>query len=478
MNCPNLIPVSRPEPKCHRQPLRLALVATVTLAALSGCALGPDHARPTVATPAAWKEAPTATSVKSAPSEWWTLFADPVLNALEAQAAAGNQDLQRAVARVTEARALTRASRAELYPTLSAGSGYSWTHLSKNRDNSPRALEASDFSQSLDLGYELDVWGRVRRGVEAARADAAAVAADLQVVRLTLAADVARQYHSLRALDHERAIIEGTIALRQDALQLQQTRHQAGLINEVEVARARTELASVEAELEDVLRSRSVTEHALAILCGQPPASFAVAANPQQTAPPTIPAGLPSELLRRRPDILEAEHRLAADSARIGVAKAAFYPTIKLTGSAGRASADLGSLFDWPSRVAQFGPSISVPIFEGGRNRANLDGAEARHEQSAAAYRSTVLNAFREVEDALSSLRTLVRQREAIERALAAARQTASLAGERYARGLSSYLEVVDAQRAVLQTEREGSQLQGLHVSTTILLVKSLGGGW
>lgn len=443
----------------------------------AGCVVGPDYKRPSVASPAAWKET-AATNAPVLPPEWWHIFNDAELNALETQAVAANQNLKRALARVTEARAQARVSKAELYPSVSGGNAYTRTRQSENRDNTPPKLNSDDFSASFDLSYELDIWGRVRRTVEAAKADANAVATDLQVVLLTLTADVARNYQLLRSLDNERLVIEATVALRKDALQLQTTRNQAGLINEVDVTRAKTELANVEAELHSVTRSRAQFEHALAVLCGQPPANFVVAAKATSIVPPEIPVGLPSELLQRRPDVVEAEQNLQAANARIGVAKAAFFPTIKLTGAAGFASADLGALVDWPSRFAQFGPSISVPIFQGGRNRANLQAAEARHEQNVAAYRASVLNAFREVEDSLSDLGTLAAQSEAVTRALAASRDTAKLADERYQRGLSSYLEVVDAQRAALQAERQDTQLRGQRAVSTILLAKALGGGW
>jgi len=223
---------------------------------------------------------------------------------------------------------------------------------------------------------------------------------------------------------------------------------------------------------------RAQVEHALAVLCGQPPAGLSIAAKATRVVPPEIPAGLPSELLQRRPDVVEAERRLAAASARIGVAKAAFFPTIKLTGAAGYASADLGTLVDWPSRFAQFGPSLSVPVFQGGRNRANLQAARARFEQNVAAYRGSVLNALREVEDSLSDPSTLAAQAEAVNRALVSARDTATLANERHQRGLTSYLDVVDAEREALKAERQDAQLRGERAVSTILLAKALGGGW
>lgn len=444
----------------------------------AGCTVGPNYKRPVVAAPATWKETAVTTNAPVLPVEWWTIFNDAELNALEAQAVDANQDLKRAAARVTEARAIARVSSADLYPSLTGGGAYDRNRQSENRANVTPKLETDDFSAAFDLSYELDVWGRVRRSVEAATAETAAAETDLEVVLLTLTADVARNYQLLRSLDNEQLVIEATIALRRDAVRLQETRSQAGLINEMDVTRARTELANVEAELHAVRRNRAQIEHALAVLCGQAPATFSIAAKNTSIAPPEIPAGLPSELLCRRPDVVEAGQRLEAASARIGVAKAAFFPTIKLTGAAGLASADLGTLVEWPSKIWSVGPSISLPVFQGGRNRANLKAAEARYEENVAAFRAAVLNAFREVEDALSDLATLAAQAQAVSRALTAARDTATLAGERYQKGLTSYLDVVDAQRAALQAERQDTQLRGQRAHSTILLAKALGGGW
>lgn len=465
-----------PAPRLRRRAAALILGSLALW--FGGCTVGPNYSRPAVATATTWKEATATTNAPALPPEWWTLFNDAELNRLETQAVAANQDLKHATARVREARALARVSKSELYPSLNADSSYTRSHQSANRDIFAPKSDTDDFSTGFDLSYEVDIWGRVRRSVEAAKADFAAVTTDLRVVLLTLTADVARNYQALRSLDNEQRVIEATAALRRDELQLQETRNKAGLINEVDVTRARTELANVEAELQGVVRSRAQIEHALAVLCGQPPASFGVTAQLTNIAPPEIPAGLPAELLQRRPDVVLAEHNLEAANARIGVAKAAFFPTIKLTGAAGYASADLGSLVNWPSRFAQFGPSISVPIFQGGRNQANLKAAEARYDENVATYRGAVLNAFREVEDSLSDLSTLATQGEAVHRALVSARDTAALADERYQRGLSSYLEVVDARRAALQAERQEVQLRGQRSTSTILLAKALGGGW
>ncbi len=445
----------------------------------AGCTVGPNYSRPSVAGQSGWKEGATSTNAAVLPTEWWQEFNDNVLNALEAQAVEANQDLKRAIAAVAEARALAGVAEADMYPQISAGAGYSRNRASENSANAPRRdLNYNDIRSQFDLSYEVDLWGRVRRTVEAARADTAAVATDLEFVLLTITADVARHYYLVRSLDAERRVIAATIELRRDTLRLQETRNQAGLINEVDVTRARTELANVEAELYVVDRSRAQLEHALAVLCGQPTESFSVAALPSAINIPQIPAGLPASLLERRPDIVEAEQRLQADSARIGVAKAAFFPTLTLTKTAGLASADLGSFLQGGSRFWSIGPSVHIPIFEGRRNEANLNAARARYEQSVAAYRGKVLNAFREVEDSLSDLSTLSAQSEAVDRAVAASRDTATLANERYQQGLSNYLDVVDAQRATLQAERQQVQLRGERTVASILLIKALGGGW
>jgi multidrug efflux system outer membrane protein len=460
----------------RRIQIALCLIPVLGLAA---CKVGPNYSRPSVHASAGWKERAGATNAGRLPTNWWTLFNDSALDSLEAQAIRANQDLKRAVARVTEARALARASAADFYPNVSGSGGYSRNRFSANRQGAPQHdLEGNDFSGQFDLSYELDVWGRVRRTVEAARADAAAVGSDMQVVLLTLTSDVARNYYLLRSLDREREVSQATIDLRRDTVRLQETRNQAGLINEVDVTRARTELANVEADLSAINRRRAQIEHALAILCGRAPAEFVIPPTTEQLAAPEIPPGLPASLLERRPDIVEAEQLLRASSARIGVAKAAFFPTIKLTSVAGFASADLSTALNWQSQVWSLGPSVHFPVFEGGRNAANLKAAESRYEQSVAAYRGAVLNALREVEDALSDLSTLASESEAVNRALVSALDTASLAAERYQKGLSSYLDVVDAQRAVLQAERAEAQLHGQRAVSTILLAKAIGGGW
>jgi outer membrane protein, multidrug efflux system len=459
------------------------LAASLCLLPLSSCTVGPDYVRPSAPEQSSWKGRSNPSTARALPSAWWRVFKDAELNQLEEQAIAASQDLHIAVARVTEARAFARVAKADQYPSLTAGGSYSRNRASANSpefpDGAPRpALESNDYRASFDLSYELDLWGRVRRNTEAANADAQSAASDMQVVLLTLTADVARNYCQLRSLDSEKSVLESTIAMRRDEVHLQKTRAQGGLNNALDETRAQSELATAEADLQSIVRQRSQVEHALAVLCGKPAGEFMVRANPSNVPPPHIPVGLPSSLLQRRPDIAKAEQQMQASNARIGVAKAAFFPTISLTGSAGFASADLGSFLNWPSRMWSAGPGIHLPIFDGGKNKANLGAATARYEQSVAHYRGVILQSFREVEDALSDLRTLAEQTAAAERAVTASQETASLAAERYRTGLTNYLDVVDARRAVLQAERQDRQLRGQQAVSTILLAKALGGGW
>ncbi|HWB03945.1 MAG TPA: efflux transporter outer membrane subunit [Verrucomicrobiales bacterium] len=461
---------------------RIILTAGLCLFSLTACTVGPDYTRPSTPEQTGWKGR-TATTASVLPAKWWRIFKDPGLNALEEQAIDANQNLQRAVARVTEARALAGITKSEWYPTVTAGGSYSRNRSSANSPEFPDGaqrpkLESNEYRASFDLSYELDVWGRVRRSVEAANADAESVASDLQVVLLTLTADVARNYCLLRSLDAEKSVLDSTIAMRKDEVHLQKTRNAGGLNNALDETRAETELASAEGDLHSIVRERAQVEHALAVLCGRPAGEFSVKANPSNVSPPSIPVGLPSSLLERRPDIVKAEQEMQASNARIGVAKAAFFPTISLTGGAGFASADLGSFLNWPSRTWSFGPGVHLPIFDGGKNKANLGAANARYEQAVANYRGVILQSFREVEDALSDLSTLSAQTAAAGRAIASSRDTASLAAERYRTGLTNYLDVVDARRAVLQAERLDRQLRGQSAVSTILLAKALGGGW
>jgi multidrug efflux system outer membrane protein len=451
--------------------------------------IGPDYHRPTNSAPVKykaeslgnWKEGQPLDHVPK--ESWWEVFGDDTLSRLESRAVQANQDLKAAFARVDQARAIARVTRGDLLPSLDANPGWRRERFSPNQEPGFGNITVNTFRAPIDLSYEIDLWGRVRRGFESARADAQATLAAFYNVLLTLQADVARNYFDLRALDAEIATVSRTVDLRKEQVQLVRSRFEGGIGNELDVARAETELAGAEAESASLARRRVELENALAILVGENPATFDLAGlDPGNTnwhpAPPAIPAGLPADLLERRPDVAEAERQLASANARIGIAKAAFFPVLRLTGSGGYVSGDIDSLFNWDSRVWSIGPSVSLPIFAGGRNRANFQRSKSGYEEAVARYRQRILVAFGEVEDSLADIRHLTNQSAAQDRAVASARRAAELATDRYRAGIVSYLEVVDANRALLQTERANAQLAGQRLIAAVQLIKALGGGW
>jgi NodT family efflux transporter outer membrane factor (OMF) lipoprotein len=481
-------------PKPHTRLLGSAgATATIVLALVLGNSahagpftVGPDYNQPTNSAPAsykaaelgAWKEGRPLDSVPK--DAWWRIFSDSTLNGLESQAVGANQDLKAAIARVDQARATARVARSELLPNVNFNPSWQRQRFSPNQEPSFGNLTANSFSVPLDLSYEIDLWGRVRRGFESARADAQASLAAFYNVLLTLQADVAQNYFALRALDAEIATVTGTVDLRKEQVRLVLSRFNGGIGNELDVARAQAEQASTEAEAAALAQRRAELENALAILVGQNPSTFHLAADPSgwNPEPPTIPTGLPAALLERRPDVAAAERQLASANARIGVAKAAFFPVLSLTGSGGYLSGDIENLFNWSSRTWSIGPSLSLPIFAGGRNRANYRRSQAAYQEAVAKYRQQVLIAFGEVENSLSAIRHLTVQAEAQQRAVTNSQRAAALATERYRSGLVSYLEVVDASRETLVTERANAQLAGQRLNIAVQLIKALGGGW
>ena len=433
-----------------------------------------------VENPVSWKTAEPADS--SARGEWWKRFGDPALDELVARALAENQDLRAAVARVEQARAAAGLARSNYLPSLALNASAERTRGSTTVDNALPVNPAETLRVPFDLNWEIDLFGRVRGLHESARADAASAAALAEAVRLTLTADVAANYFTLRALEAELALLERTVALRRDARQLVQARFDRGSVGEVDLARAETELAVAEAESAALRQRRAALQNALAVLVGDAAPRFAPpslkAAASANVADFAIPVGLPSALLERRPDIAAAERALQSASARIGVAKAAFFPAISLTGSAGYASGELDQLFTWDSRVWSVGPRLYLPIFQGGRNRANLARSQATYEEAVANFRQRVLVAFREVQDALTATRYLADQIAAQERAFAGARRSAELSQKRYDSGIASYLDVIDSQRTALAAERATVQLAGQRAVTRVALIKALGGSW
>jgi multidrug efflux system outer membrane protein len=464
-----------------------------SLLILAGCSVAPVYQKPDAATPAAFKEAPAVAgswkpaqpSEEVARGEWWKVFGDATLNDLEQQALQANQNLKAAAARVQEARGLQQQARAGLFPELNAGFGPSRSKASPASQGLP--ADANVPAQTLwraqaGLAYEVDLFGRVSSTVDAAQAEAQRSDALFRSVLLSLQADVAQNYFNLRELDAEQDVFTRTVALRAEALKLVQRRFDEGYISELDLARAKAELATARAEAMSVARLRAVSEHSLAILLGKAPAEFSFAARPLTPVAVQIPAGLPSSLLERRPDIAAAERAMAAANARIGVAKAAFFPRLSLTGAAGFESGTLGDLFRWSSRTFLLGPlvgtALSLPIFDGGARSGNLASARAKYEEDVANYRQKVLVAFQDVEDNLSNLRLLEEQTRAQDDAVKASGRAAQLSRLRYQEGSVSYLEVIDAERSVLQSERAAVQLAGAQAVFTVNLIRALGGGW
>lgn len=470
----------------------LRFVSTLTVAAnaaLAAFAVGPDHRAPIDPAPAAyrdtappeqmgaWKTAEPADTL--ARGEWWRVFGDSALDELEGRALAANQDLRAAAARVEQARAAAGIARSNYWPQLAANGSLTREQTSGTIDNPLRDTLTTTYRTPLSVSWEIDLFGRVRRLTESARADAEATAATFESVRLALTSEVAATYFSLRALDLEQALVRDSVELRRRARDLAKSRFSNGTAAELDVVRAETELAATEAETAALASRRAATQNALAVLVGAAAPGFELPAAPAPLGlPPVIPAGLPAALLERRPDVAAAERALAAANARIGVAKAAFFPAISLTGGGGYASGDVDTLFKTDSRVWSIGPSLYLPIFQGGRNRANLERSRAAYDEAVAGFRQRVLIAFREVQDALTAGRLLAEQAAAQERALAAARRAAVLAQTRYDAGLVSYLEVIDAQRTSLTTERASAQLIALRLNASVALIKALGGGW
>lgn len=448
--------------------------------------VGPDYVAPNVAAPAAFRDADSTLAWKTAEpaeqfarGEWWKIYGDPALDALESRALAANQDLQAAAARVEQARAAAGLARSNYWPQIAANGSVTRERTSATTDNVFPDQLTTTYRAPLSASWELDLFGRVRRLTESVRADAEASVATFESVRLALTSDVAANYFTLRALDRELAIVRQTVGLRRGAVDLIGSRVKIGTAGELDSARAEAELAATEAEAASVSNRRAAVQNALAVLVGVAAPEFEVAGSLTALGtPPSIPAGLPASLLERRPDVAAAERSLASANARIGVAKAAFFPSISLTGSAGFASGDIDQLFNADSRLWSIGPSIYLPIFQGGRNRANLQRSRAVFDESVAAFRQRVLVAFREVQDALTATQLLAEQSAAQDRALAAARRASELAQTRYDAGYVSYLEVLDAQRTALASERASTQLAGLRLNTSVALIKSLGGGW
>lgn len=460
-----------------------AVLIGATFLSLAACAVGPKYKTPAVPAPPAYKEVgdwkTAQPSDQNLGGNWWEIFQDPQLNALEQQISVSNQNLKAAVAQYQEARAALRYARADYYPTVTTNPSAVRQRYSANRPLSiGNGKTFNDFVVPIDVSYQVNAWGRVSKSVESYREQAQASAADLAVINLTMHADLAIDYYGARTLDAEEKLLQNTVVQYQQALQLNEDRYQGGLASEVEVEQARTILETTRAQLVDVGVARSQYEHAAAVLVGKPPAEFSLPPLPLTTPPPPIPVGVPSELLERRPDIAASERRVASANAQVGLAKSAYYPLINIVASGGFESGTITTLLQGPSALWSVGAAAAATIFDGGRRHARNDEAKAAYDSSVASYRQTVLSAFQQVEDNLAALRVLEQEAGVQSTAVQSAQRSLDLSNTRYEGGVTSYLEVITAQNAALSDEVTAVNILGRRMASAVLLVEALGGGW
>lgn len=466
-------------------------LAAVLLALGGGCSVGPNYTRPPVVAPDAYKEnagwkvaEPRDDTLRGT---WWERFGDPQLDALERQVSISNQNLMVAEATYRQARAVVRQARAAYFPTVTAGVGYTRSRQSdtlgspsgssgsaKTTKNQP----ISTFQLPIEVAWTPDFWGRVRRAVESGRASAQASAGDLETARLSFQAELAQDYFQLRMLDAQKQLLDDSVAAFATALQLTRNRYASGVASRVDVVQAETQLKTTQAQAIDVGVARAQTEHAIALLVGRPASIFSLPPAPLATTPPPIPVGVPSALLERRPDVAAAERRMAATNAQVGVAIAAYYPTVTLSFSGGLESGSVSQWFTWPSRFWSVGPSITETVYDGGLRKAQTDEARAAYDGSVAAYRQTVLTAFQGVEDSLAALRILEEEARVQEEAVRAAQESVTLTTNQYKAGIVSYLNVITVQTIALTDRINAAQILGRRMAAAVLLIEALGGGW
>ena len=466
--------------------LRSLLLAACV--ALPACTIGPDYVKPAVSVPANYKEAAADGTTwklaqpgdRASRGKWWTLYEDPLLNALQDVVTSSNQDLKVAESRYRQARALVEGARGSYLPTVTAGASVNrFRNSASVFGNAPTNVgPANEFQLPLEVSWELDIWGRVRRSVESSEASAQAIAGDFENVKLSLQTELAVNYFLLRGIDSERLLLERTLVSYRKAHELTMNRHEGGAASDADVAQAETQLRTSEAQAVDLRVRRAQLEHAIAVLVGKTPADFSLPQIGLDSAPPQVPLAMPSELLERRPDIAAAERQMASANAQIGVAEAAFYPTISIGASAGFSSSKASNWLDWPSRFWSIGPSAALILFDGSRRRAVTDQARAAYDGTVAAYRQTVLNAFQDVEDNLAELAILAEEAQIQDAAVKAARRSVMQTKNRYEAGAASYLDVVVAQTFSLANERAAVDIARRRMMASVRLVKAMGGDW
>ena len=470
-----------------------AIVGSVSLL-LGGCMVGPKYVKPTVPMAPAFKEQvpdsykqsdgwkPAQPSDQALRGNWWEVFGDPQLNALEEQLTASNQDLKVAEARFRQARAMIRFNRSEEFPTISTSPSIVNERDSANQPYFPPSLANNGtgaFTLPFDLSYEVDLWGRVRRTVSASREEAQATAADLQTANLSLHAELAVDYFELRSADDQRQLLDNTVAAYTDALKLTQNRFEGGAAPKSDVAQAQTQLDGARVQDTDITVTRAQFEHAIATLIGKPPAEFSITPAPSTVMElPVIPVGLPATLLERRPDIAAGERRVAEANDQIGIARAAFFPSLVLGATGGFTGTSITNWLSWPSRMWAVGPQLSQTIFDAGRRRAVSEGATANYDGTVASYRQTTLTAFQEVEDNLAALSILEKESQQQKEATTSAEESLQLFTNRYQGGVDNYLQVITAQTVLLTNQRNDIDIERRRMDASVLLVKAIGGGW
>ena len=470
----------------------LGLTAAVVLLC-AGCMVGPDYSKPSVPMTAAYKEDQgwkLARPLDHIPrGKWWEVFGDPQLNALEEQVSQANQNVKVAEAHFRQARAMIGFFRAGLFPTVTAGasaasvrngalSPFSTSSVGASSGTSPGGKSTGEFLLTGDISYEIDLWGRIRRSVTAAREEAQATAGDLETARLSIQAELAFDYFELRSADAQQRLLNDTVKAFDEALQLTIRRFEGGAAPKSDVAQAQTQLETTQVQATDIAVQRAAFEHAIATLIGKPPADFSLPPAPLDLQPPNIPAGLPSELLERRPDIAAAERRVAEANEQIGIAKAAYFPTVTLNALLGFESSSLRNFGGWQSFLWAVGSSVAQTIFDGGRRRATSEAALAGYDATVASYRQATLDAFQQVEDNLAALRILEQETQQQARAVLSAQESLQLFTNRYKGGVDNYLQVITAQTVALANERNQVDIMRRRMDASVLLVKALGGGW
>jgi len=469
-----------------RRRASLISLTLVALIALAGCAVGPRYARPSAPAPPQWKtEAPwQAAAPKDALSKgtWWQVFNDATLSQLEQQLLTSNQSLVASRDRLEQARALARVATAGYFPQFNAEASAARQRLSGNRPvtttTTTTPVTQNTFQIPFTLSYEVDLFGRVRRTVEAANAQLQASTADTANVQLVLTSELAADYFTLRELDAEIQVVTESADYQRKALQLVENRHNGGIASGLELAQQQTLLDSTVAQISLLQQQRAQFEHAIATLVGTPASSFTLAAAPFSIIPPAVPLGIPADVLERRPDVATAERTMAFQNAQVGIAKTAFYPNIVLSAGGGVESTAIGNLISAPSALWSVGANLLQPIVNGGRNRANLAATVSAYDESVANYRQSVLSAFQQVEDGLSGLNALSQAATTQQAAVQDAQRALDIANNRYTGGVTTYLDVVTAESTLLANQRLATQLLGQRMVTSVALVKALGGGW